>query len=84
MVGQSRVRPEKTGRLDKQKYLLDEGDTMKKEGGKKEIIYTCCICGWLTKGYGNNPQPVKPEGRCCDTCNSMHVIPARLKMLMSK
>lgn len=40
--------------------------------------YQCCICGKLFKGYGNNPIPVKPSGKCCDACNITVVIPARL------
>lgn len=40
---------------------------------------TCCICGKEFSGYGNNPDPVKKQGRCCDECNNKKVIPARLK-----
>jgi hypothetical protein len=44
------------------------------------ITGTCCFCG---EGYtftGNNPYPVSknPNDKCCDTCNSNKVIPARL------
>ena len=42
-----------------------------------EEEYICCICGKRFKGYGNNPDPVKEEGRCCDECNIKVVIPAR-------
>lgn len=47
----------------------------------------CCICkneipaqpnGW---DQGNNAEPVVKRGRCCDTCNTMVVIPARLNNL---
>jgi hypothetical protein len=42
--------------------------------------FTCCICDTLTKHqWGNNPYPVKDQGKCCDKCNSLEVIPARLK-----
>ena len=34
-----------------------------------EEEYICCICGKRFKGYGNNPWPVKEDGRCCDECN---------------
>ncbi|MGM9543570.1 MAG: hypothetical protein ACI3T9_01170 [Romboutsia timonensis] len=44
-----------------------------------EEQHTCCICGKEFIGYGNNPDPVKKEGRCCDDCNSTKVIPARLE-----
>lgn len=49
----------------------------------------CCICrkeieiklgGW---DKGNNAEPVK-SGRCCDVCNDIYVIPARMALMMSK
>lgn len=44
---------------------------------------TCCICGMKFIGYGNNPYPVvkDEESRCCDLCDSMVVIPARIRAL---
>lgn len=42
----------------------------------------CCICGKEIEGYGNNPVPVKAEGRCCDECNSNYVIPERIRQLL--
>lgn len=41
----------------------------------------CCICGEPLNGHGNNPAPVKDEGKCCDKCNNEVVIPARLNTL---
>jgi len=41
----------------------------------------CCICGEVFEGYGNNPWPVREEGRCCDDCNAQYVIMARLANL---
>ena len=38
----------------------------------------CVICENDIKGYGNNPSPVKEEGKCCDRCNMNEVLPARL------
>ena len=38
----------------------------------------CCICGRKFEGDGNNPEPVKSHGRCCDECNELYVIPTRL------
>jgi hypothetical protein len=38
----------------------------------------CSICGRPYQGYGNNPAPL-PGERCCDICNWLVVIPARLK-----
>ena len=48
-----------------------------KDDGKKRY-FTCCICGKLCEGYGNNPWPVCKEGECCDECNYDKVIPARI------
>lgn len=44
-------------------------------------IFKCCFCGGLFKGFGNNPYPAnKTNGaKCCDDCNAIYVIPARLK-----
>lgn len=45
----------------------------------KEVVRkTCCICGKEFIGSGNNPDPYKKEGRCCDDCNTLYVIPERL------
>lgn len=43
---------------------------------KEEV---CCICGEELDGYGNNPEPYKQSGKCCDACNIKFVIPARLE-----
>lgn len=40
----------------------------------------CCLCGNEIKGYGNNPEPLTDEGRCCDACNE-NVI--RFRMLVT-
>lgn len=38
----------------------------------------CCICGKPLKNkFGNNPEPFKKSGRCCDKCNTEFVIPTR-------
>lgn len=39
----------------------------------------CVLCGTEITDYGNNPDPVAQNGRCCDHCNSTKVIPARLE-----
>ena len=44
----------------------------------------CCICGKEFEGWGNNPWPVKEDGECCDECNYMEVIPARINQLSNK
>ena len=45
---------------------------------------TCCICGKKFDGWGNNPEPVKSDGECCDYCNWNVVIPARFGYLKGK
>jgi hypothetical protein len=47
----------------------------------------CCICNLeiqknLLNGWegGNNADPVK-QGQCCDECNAIVVIPARIQRL---
>ena len=47
----------------------------------KKRKYKCCICNKWVKGYGNNPLPIKEKGKCCDECNAVFVIPARLNEL---
>lgn len=44
----------------------------------------CCICGKKLEGYGNNPWPVKEDGRCCDDCNAFVVVPARMMKLFKE
>lgn len=41
----------------------------------------CCFCGDDVGRYGHNPAPVSDTGRCCDVCNQMVVIPARISMM---
>ena len=52
----------------------------------KDKVFVCCICGSPTYGFGNNPWPVVEDenARCCDVCNYMRVIPARLAMMGEK
>jgi hypothetical protein len=38
----------------------------------------CAKCKEPIEGYGHNPDPLPYEGRLCDACNSMFVIPARI------
>lgn len=57
-------------------------DKLKKESiDIKDKTFKCCLCGKECTGYGNNPEPLAKEGRCCDKCNSTKVIPARLDKL---
>jgi len=41
---------------------------------------TCSICQNEYIGWGNNAWPVN-DGRCCDDCNGLHVLPERLHRL---
>jgi hypothetical protein len=44
----------------------------------------CCIEFCFNRfKYGNNAQPVC-EGKCCDDCNQMKVLPARLQSFLDK
>ena len=43
--------------------------------------FICCICGEESEGYGNNPEPVRKTGQCCDACNRKFVIPARIEAI---
>jgi hypothetical protein len=40
--------------------------------------FECCLCGDTVKQFGNNPRPVKSEGKCCNDCNTHYVIPLRM------
>jgi len=68
------------------KFFEDYGDEWLPENyDEKEsehmIPKPCSICGQPFTGYGNNPEPVVPisTGQCCDTCNAVIVIPARMR-----
>ena len=48
--------------------------------------FICCLCKKHSYGhgkrrqFGNNPAPLKQKGECCDDCNWIKVIPARIKL----
>lgn len=46
---------------------------------KHEKSQICSICRLRYTGLGNNAWPVNAR-RCCDNCNWMIVIPARIAM----
>lgn len=62
---------------------------------KTKDVFTCCICGKVCQGWGNNPAGAmlrddegnvvelsfQPEDECCDECNQRYVIPGRLYKL---
>ena len=43
----------------------------------------CSICGEKINGYGHNAYPVV-EGTCCDKCNMVYVIPARITAIQNQ
>ena len=59
--------------LEKEEEEEEEDDS---EDDEEKII--CVVCGNEVGGWGHNPQPIKEDGLCCDRCNQMVVIPARL------
>lgn len=48
---------------------------------KEENKRTCSICGGGYWGWGHNAEPVN-QGRCCDTCNNLVVLPERIKLIL--
>jgi len=46
-------------------------------------VKLCSLCHRPYEGYGNNAVPLN-EGRCCDNCNSLRVIPARIRCIKLK
>ena len=81
------IKVEKPTHEDYNPFVLDFDDVNAygeslREGKDEKFI--CCICGEESTGYGNNPEPVKHEGRCCDACNRKFVIPARIEELNIK
>lgn len=50
---------------------IQKRDTMRLE-------YTCVLCNARVSGWGNNPWPLANEGKCCEVCNLLQVLPARL------
>ena len=43
----------------------------------------CSICREEFEGFGNNAEPIN-NGICCNDCNALVVIPARIKMMTNK
>ena len=46
----------------------------------QDLPKTCVLCKSEFYGFGNNPEPLADEGRCCDSCNT-DVIMKRLEIL---
>lgn len=41
----------------------------------------CVICGKEFSAYGNDPWPLKENGKCCDKCDFEFVVPIRILQL---
>ena len=41
----------------------------------------CVLCGKMFTEWGNDPWPLAEDGWCCDHCNQLKVIPARIAQL---
>ena len=67
-------------RLNLFRSLKKWGDKIKNKNNEFE----CCFCGKKFNGFGNNPMPVKNDGRCCDCCNLRIVIPERFKIINAR
>ncbi len=69
-------------RLEVATPVADEKTQANQNGvGHSELTMEsrCCICGEELNWYGNNPDPVDDfeEGKCCDVCDKVLVIPFR-------
>ena len=54
------------------------------ENTAKEEIWRCVICYEHFTGFGNNPDPIKNYGDCCDACNTNKVIPERMRQIINQ
>lgn len=58
----------------------------KKKSEEVQIIddskqkFTCCLCGNISYGHGNDPYPLRNSGRCCDLCNQVVILRRISKM----
>ena len=56
------------------------GELTRMDAEDEDVDDGCCFCGVDYGRYGNNAQPLF-DGRCCNTCNTELVIPARISMM---
>ena len=54
------------------------------ENTAKQEIWRCVICYEHFTGFGNNPDPIKNYGDCCDACNTNKVIPERMRQIINQ
>ena len=45
-----------------------------------ETKFKCCICGKEVTEHGNDPWPIKEEGRCCNYYNWTVVLKERSRL----
>lgn len=66
--------------FEKVSDMIEELVVMRAGIQRESRRHTCCFCGRHIEGFGNNPAPLKndEDDRCCDSCNSELVIPARI------
>ena len=53
-------------------HLVENDSSVEEDKPKihpRNQIHECDVCGRTYKGFGNNAQPLKLMGQCCDTCN---------------
>jgi hypothetical protein len=50
---------------------------------KSYRTFQCVICLDTYGGFGNNPAPLRKEGRCCDLCHQL-VIAHRVKKMRQR
>lgn len=48
---------------------------------KETRLRPCVLCTFEYEGFGHNPAPLSLEGRCCDVCNDIFVIPERIRIM---
>lgn len=42
------------------------------------VSFICCFCDKIYSGFGNNAEPVKPGGVCCNECCLNIIVPVRM------
>jgi len=65
--------------ISKKQMLIGELNRIDKQFQRKKENGVCCICkGYLEMPFGNNPNPIRKRGKCCEECNYSKVVPARM------
>lgn len=66
-------------RADMKAKIVKDMETKKRL--EREETKLCVLCGREFWEWGNDPWPLASKGWCCDRCNGIKVIPARLKQM---